>query len=218
MKLHFGRRWQAMVFAFSAAIIFAGLAGAWRLPGLAEIDLSTSRDLQRLRTPGLDAIMSALTWLGAVEVDLPLALLVAAALYAVCRPREALAALLSLVALPLNLGLKLIANRPRPGNPVEVLTLVSGTSFPSGHAMVSATVYGTFAAIAWTLRPSKLVVATILAIPLLVGVSRIYLGAHWGYDVLAGWAAGALCVAAITAWLRRSRVPLAGQNGTDVGL
>ncbi len=196
-----------MVFAFSAAIVLAGLAGAWRLPGLAELDLSTSRDLQRLRTPSLDVIMSTLTWLGAVEVDLPLALLVAAALWTYRRPREAIAALLSLIALPLNLGLKLVANRPRPGNPVEVLTLVSGTSFPSGHAMVSAAVYGTFAAIAWTLRPSKLVVAVILAFPLLVGVSRVYLGAHWGYDVVAGWAAGALCVAGVAAWLRGSASP-----------
>jgi len=191
-----------MVVAFSTALLLAGLAGAWRLPLLAEMDLSTSRDLQRLRTPGLDLVMSAVTLLGAFEVYLPLAIAAAFALKTYHRPREAIAALLSLLSLPFNVGLKLIANRPRPGDSVEVLTMVSGTSYPSGHAMGSAAIYGTLAAIVWTLRGPKWVVALLLLIPLLVGVSRVYLGAHWGYDVLAGWAGGALCVAGVTAWLR----------------
>lgn len=89
-----------------------------------------------------------------------------------------------------NTGLKLLLSRPRP----ELsLTLASGYSFPSGHAMGAAAVYlaiGLALARQW---PGKRwvwlwgAVALILA----MGLSRVALGVHFASDVLAGWLLGA---------------------------
>lgn len=74
-----------------------------------------------------------------------------------------------------------------------------GYSFPSGHSANAVAVYGTAAAGArkrwlWVLA---------FVLPLLVGVSRVAVGAHFPTDVIAGWALGALS-ALLTAWLTRA--------------
>jgi undecaprenyl-diphosphatase len=89
-------------------------------------------------------------------------------------------------------------------------------SFPSGHATTSAAVVVTLCyvlaregIISWTMA---IVIGGV--IPLLVGLSRLYLDVHWTTDVVGGWAAG-LFVAAMSAalyeYLRRS-APKAGES------
>jgi undecaprenyl-diphosphatase len=90
--------------------------------------------------------------------------------------------------------LKLGFDRPRP-DLIPHLTHVYSTSFPSGHAMVSAVVYmtlGTLLAREVSGLWSKFYVMSVAIIVTgLVGLSRLYLGVHWPSDVVAGWAAGA---------------------------
>jgi len=198
-----GRRPSAAAFALLAAFVLAGIAGAWRLPWLSRSDLALSLWLQRSRTPTADTAMRLLSDVGTDAVGIPLMVLTSLWLYRQGRPREAVAAFACLVATPLNVVLKLIANRPRPGGAVAVLAGTYGTSFPSGHAMGSAAVYGTLAALVWSRTGRAAPTAALLLVPIGVGVSRVYLGAHYGYDVLAGWAAGALVVAGVVAWLRK---------------
>lgn len=84
--------------------------------------------------------------------------------------------------------------RPRPEFAPENL-LVYTASFPSGHAMISAVVYLTLGVLIARIMPNvrlKLYAVTIsILITGIVGISRVYLGAHWPSDVLAGWAIGA---------------------------
>lgn len=99
--------------------------------------------------------------------------------------------------------------RPRP-DLVPHGDYVTSLSFPSGHAMSSAIVYLTLAALLSRAQPHRrlkiylLSVAVVLV--LLIGVSRVYLGVHWPSDVAAGWCIGsawALLCWATTLWLQR---------------
>lgn len=111
--------------------------------------------------------------------------------------------------------LKFVVDRPRP-ELVPHGNIIYTSSFPSGHSMMSAVVYLTLAALVVRLMEKRRLKAyalgVALALALMIGVSRIYLGVHWPSDVLAGWAAGAAW--ALACWLVARRVGL-GQDRTE---
>ena len=90
--------------------------------------------------------------------------------------------------------LKFAFGRARP-DIVTPLARVFTTSFPSGHATLSAITYLTIGAIlARSQRSSPIslyFMSLAVFLTVLVGVSRIYLGVHYPTDVLAGWCIGA---------------------------
>lgn len=98
----------------------------------------------------------------------------------------------ALGSITLNLVLKTTYHRPRPLLP---LVSASGLSFPSGHAMISASFYGLLIYLVLThVRRQQvlrwLLVAALVVLILLIGLTRVYLRVHYASDVLAGFTAG----------------------------
>jgi undecaprenyl-diphosphatase len=93
----------------------------------------------------------------------------------------------------LSSGLKSLFDRPRPD--LTGVARVFTTSFPSGHATVSAVVYLTLGALLSEMAESRgqkiLSLGSAVLLTVMVGLSRVYLGVHYPTDVLAGWSIGA---------------------------
>jgi len=89
--------------------------------------------------------------------------------------------------------IKNIINRPRPPL-AEALVTETSYSFPSGHTFVAVAFYGLITFFLFdslkkkSLKAISLTLGIILVI--LIGASRIYLGAHWPSDVLASYTSG----------------------------
>jgi undecaprenyl-diphosphatase len=90
---------------------------------------------------------------------------------------------------------KALIERPRP-SPALAVGSNTGSAFPSGHAADSLVVFVMLALILSTAQSPRAkwaVWSIAMALVLVVGGSRIYLGSHWLTDVLGGWAlAGAI--------------------------
>jgi undecaprenyl-diphosphatase len=103
-------------------------------------------------------------------------------------------------------------DRPRP-ELVPHIMAAETPSFPSGHSAAAAAVYLTLGALLarfQTRRRLRLFfVGLAVAITVLVGFSRVYLGVHWPSDVVAGWTLGggwAVACWLAASWLRRRHV------------
>lgn len=92
-------------------------------------------------------------------------------------------------AVLLNNSIKWLVQRPRPEE-IYAQTMPSSFSFPSGHALHSFTFYVVLATIIgrYSTGKTKFSVwfAAIIAVAL-IGASRIFLGVHYGSDVLGGY-------------------------------
>ena len=93
----------------------------------------------------------------------------------------------------INSTLKIVISRPRPTPDLVLVYRNTVTqSFPSGHVTFYVCFFGFLFFVAFALLPrgsaSRRLALTLTALPvLLVGLSRIYLGAHWPSDTLGAY-------------------------------
>ena len=169
--------------------------------GATLLDLHVTAWAVAHRIDWLTIVIRVVTWLGSTAVIVPLAVIVGV-FFMLCRHRWWPIAFLA-AAIGGAVGLydivKSLVGRPRPPSAIWIGHF-SGAAFPSGHATQSVACYSALAIIlgAGRLPAAKTVLWSVAAlVVLVVGASRIYLGAHWLTDVLGGYALGASWVAVI---------------------
>jgi undecaprenyl-diphosphatase len=165
--------------------------------------------------PGFETLMRGVSllgddvpWAAGIVVGMCLVLLV-------CRARRegVVLGLVTAAGYAVKAGCKLGIGRPRPTpDLVHVFSQPGDFSFPSGHTVHYVVFLGFLCFLTWVLVRPRLLRWPLLgvtgALVLLVGLSRVYLGAHWASDVLGGYLlGGALLATAICGYRWWSRRP-----------
>ncbi|MCO1654080.1 phosphatase PAP2 family protein [Pseudonocardia humida] len=202
------------------AALFTGHAWVvlmvWRGTGPARLDGPALAWFADRRDPATTAAMQVASVVGDSPATTVAVLLVVVLLWWRGRPLTAVAAAVATLGSPLvSSGFKHLYARPRPPLADDLVAVVD-SALPSGHAFNSAVVAGVLAvAVLPSLRRTTgraVLVVVALAATATVGISRLYLGAHWLTDVLAGWMLGGAWLAGcltVVAFLER---PAAGPS------
>jgi membrane-associated phospholipid phosphatase len=168
---------------------FAALVGEVHEKEVFAFDAPALNALHVIATPTLDHFFILTSHLGYFWGVVPLDVIVLMALVLRRRFRDSvffgIAVLGSAV---LNIAAKNYFARMRPDLWISS-TPETTYSFPSGHAMGSATLAAAMVLLCWPTRLRWPVTITSVVFVLLVGASRVYLGVHYPSDILAGWAA-----------------------------
>jgi undecaprenyl-diphosphatase len=144
------------------------------------------------RTPWLTSFARVLTWLGSAFVLWPVVILAGLGLWR--WRRQWLPAVLPALALAgagaWSVLIKVLVGQPRP--PVSLwLGTFHSWSYPSQHATQALATWGMLALMLMAGRSARaraLLAAGAVLIAFVVGLTRLYLAAHWMTDVLGGWA------------------------------
>jgi undecaprenyl-diphosphatase len=187
---------SAVVFAVTGALVATHRTQAW--------DVSVLRLAARHQRSGAVDLATAVTTLGALPVVL--ALLAAALLLLLLQRKRRQAAFVLAAALLAmacgGLG-KVAFDRPHPkvfssGHDWSFLTgSGSAWAFPSGHTTAISGLAAALVVVLWPTRWRYPAVALAVLVCAGVGVTRVYLGAHFPTDVIAGWALALAAVGAV---------------------
>lgn len=164
-------------------------------------DLVISRNIQAINLPGFHTLMHLISVPGNNVLLATSFVATAALLLVLIRHRLEAGVLILATGLGqlVNTTMKLIIGRPRPNNHlVEVMVHETSLSFPSGHVMHYVVFYGFLFFLTYVLlKHSWLRFIGLLlwgGLVATIGVSRVYLGAHWPSDVTGAYLAGGICL------------------------
>lgn len=172
---------------------FSSIAYLVEMDKLINFDHHIITYVQGVESEALTLFMKFLSFIGDTVPVIVLTLLSALFLYRVLHHRVEVILLLGTMAgsTLLNLLLKYIFQRTRPE--INQIVFEEGFSFPSGHSMAAFSLYGMLTFLLWRHIKTRLGRGTILTVNglmiALIGLSRIYLGAHYPSDVIAAYAA-----------------------------
>lgn len=199
------RRATALIAGMSCLILVALFIG---FPHLSALDQGVMTLVQEHRSPMLDEVAVVFTLIGEFRNMLLFSALLVALLLITRQWRQAIFACNTLFFTALgNTVTKHFFARMRP----EVLSdPLTSYSMPSGHASGSFALFLTLAVLAGRGQPPRMRLTWLLVgcLPALaISLSRVYLGAHWPTDVLAG-AMLAACICAASLWLSQRTTSL----------
>lgn len=172
-------------------------------------DLKLARRIQAVSIPGFDTLMDWTSmpgngWTAWVLVSLTaivLALIRFKLEGAICLASASLGALIDRL-------MKAVVARPRPDEAVvQVLGDFKHESFPSGHVFFYVSFFGFLFFLVYVLlkpRPLRRILLVVVGAPVvLIGVSRVYLGAHWPSDVIGAYLSGGVWLVVMIELYRR---------------
>jgi undecaprenyl-diphosphatase len=187
--------------AAGALMLFSWLGREIMMGVTPVFDARVRAAVHGLASPGMTAVMRALsTYGGPTSLTIIGVVLALAFLYRNWHRGALLVVVTMAGAGLLDLLLKQTFGRTRPAAFFDY-PLPASQSFPSGHAFFAASFFGGLAVLVTgritrrSLRALVWIAAGVLIV--LVGLSRIYLGVHYPSDVLAGYAAATVWVAAV---------------------
>ena len=193
--------------AFVSAALFLALAALVTAGASAPVDAAVSQWCEAHRSGAATVLLYAVTqWHATLGTLLMLAVL-AGWLWKQGAPAWSRFAVLAVAGgMLLNVTLKYGFERTRPQF-AEPLVHLHTYSFPSGHANQGTLLYGVLAAWLCARYPRRRapVLGVATAMVLLVAASRVYLGAHYLTDVLAGMAEGVTWLMICKRWTASAR-------------
>lgn len=196
-------RWRIAALAcFLIAFVLSLGAAVIGQTFVVKADAAVALWLYGLRAPWLDTVMMIASALG--DGSQRTAVTVLVALYLVWRRRWRWALALALAMIGAAIATPAVKAAFHVARPTAIYSGVDAFSFPSGHASSAATLYLVLAWMTASALPRRwwpLAWTPAVALVLVTMISRVYLGAHWPSDVIAGAALGAAlaCLAIVLA-------------------
>lgn len=173
-------------------------------------DLSITHFIQNINIPLFPELMEFISWLGNVYPTIFSVGLICLTIWFFKKPKEALMIFISTSGIILLSQIfKFVVHRPRPDPSLisQIGSYQNLDSFPSGHVLYFIGFYGFLLFLIYTSQKVHLTRSTLIFILLLmmflIGMSRIYLGAHWFSDVLGSYLIGTLWLYLMTLLYKR---------------
>jgi membrane-associated phospholipid phosphatase len=190
----------AFLFAFLVSRVYDAVTDK---DGVAGLDVPALHAAMGLRSPGLNAFAAGIAYVFG-PVGMPAMALLAMLLLALRRRSWTPVILIGAAgigSLLMTIAGKDIIQRHRPLRIDAVPPFETSPSFPSGHTLNATVIAGVVGYLLWLRRHTIAAKITCIVAPIViaivVGLTRVLLGAHWFTDVLAGWLLGVFWLALV---------------------
>lgn len=167
---------------------------------LSFIDKGISHRIQHYDYPIIDTFMSFVSWFGESPNSYIIVIATAVAFFIFNYKKEGWYVLATGISGAVMFVVKVAVNRPRPtADLVRIYHKTRLQSFPSGHTVFYVAFFGFLILLMYQLKSIPKIIRMFVAVfsaalVFLVPFSRVYLGAHWFTDVLAGFILGLICL------------------------
>ncbi|MCX6679270.1 MAG: phosphatase PAP2 family protein [Methanothrix sp.] len=162
-------------------------------------DLKSYHELQEEANPLFNILMQWVSYLGETAISMALTAIIVATFASRRQWLEAIFMLATTSSVLLTFALKEVIHRARPfplaENATGLIQKINQYSYPSGHVLFFVVFFGFFAYLAWMHfagRVRMIVITICAALIILIGPSRIFLGAHWASDVIGSYIIGTI--------------------------
>ncbi len=209
--------------ALLAAFVFIGTQAAQGAAWVSDFNSFAANTIQSWRNPALTQVMCALSVIGS-ELGSTLIALVVIIWLAIRRRWDDFLYCLGnyAVFLAISQGAKFIFCTPRPTDQA-IINLPLTFSYPSGHSGTSlmlAFIISMLAIVYFRKRgksdtPGIVIMVVLVLVALCVALSRVYLGVHWGIDLIGGWCVALAWGLPTFTWFISQYPPARFQGGSD---